>query len=254
MVSRTASANDRHFTFVTESATLAAGTAELEPWVTWRAGRDHYFNRFDTRLEFELGLADNLTAALYLNTVAATKFVEGAGRQTEFEFDGVSTELKYKVLDPVADAVGLAFYVELTGAPSEIEIEEKIILDKRIDSWLIAANLIAEQKVELRADENEMEYEIKVALAGAYFLSEHLTLGLEFVAATELEGDEYVSTAFSLGPNVSYATEKFWLSLTVLPQIGAIIRHESDVPSSDGFQDLEHHEMVKTRLLLGFHL
>ncbi|HIA04409.1 MAG TPA: hypothetical protein EYN66_21370, partial [Myxococcales bacterium] len=47
MVSCLVSANERHFTYIYETATLPAGTIELEPWVTMRMFRDDYYVRFD---------------------------------------------------------------------------------------------------------------------------------------------------------------------------------------------------------------
>src|SRR5262245_16740137 len=44
-----ARANERHFAFTYESPTLPAGAVELEPWTTWRVGRDRYYSRFDHR-------------------------------------------------------------------------------------------------------------------------------------------------------------------------------------------------------------
>src|SRR5690349_5873934 len=64
-VATPAHANERHFTYTYESATLPAGAVELEPWTTVRAWKDDYYLRFDHRLEFELGLTDNLLAAFY---------------------------------------------------------------------------------------------------------------------------------------------------------------------------------------------
>src|SRR5262245_37079716 len=98
-----ASANDRRFTYTYESAVLPAEARELEVWTTARLGRNDYYSRFDQRLEFEVGLTNRLQTSLYLNYSGVTADSMGV-RSSSFEFQGVSSEWKYKISDPVADA------------------------------------------------------------------------------------------------------------------------------------------------------
>ena len=86
----TASANERHFAWTYETGVLPAGTAELEPWTTWRVGRESYFSRFDHRIEFEYGITDRLQTALYLNFRGVASR-EGNGEiETSFDYQGIS--------------------------------------------------------------------------------------------------------------------------------------------------------------------
>src|SRR4051812_29485798 len=87
-----ASANERHFAFTYESGTLPAGSAEIEPQVTWRVGRDHYYSAFDQRFEFEYGLTDRLLTAFYVNFGATTQWTAMNPRETSFDYQGISTE------------------------------------------------------------------------------------------------------------------------------------------------------------------
>src|SRR4051812_33373099 len=127
---RLATANERHFTYTYESAVLPQGARELEVWTTARLGRDQYFARFDHRLEFEVGLTGRLQTSLYLNFSGETAETAPGVRTSGMSYQGVSSEWKYKLLDPVADALGLALYGELLGSTDEFEFEGKVILDK----------------------------------------------------------------------------------------------------------------------------
>src|SRR5262245_2737073 len=89
-----AEANERHFTYVYESATLPTGAKEIEIWTTPRVGREDYYRRFDQRAEFEVGLTDRLQTALYLNFEAVSQET-GDVMESEFAFGGVSSEWKY---------------------------------------------------------------------------------------------------------------------------------------------------------------
>jgi len=246
-----AHANERHFTYTYESSTLPAGNVELEPWTTWRVGRERYYNRFDHRLEFEYGITDRLQTALYLNFSAVAAGGEMNTRTSSFNYGGVSSEWKLRVLDSGADPVGLAFYLEVTGEPEALELEQKVILDVRSGDWLFATNLVAEQEVGFAPDETEVEYVFVGYLALGYFLSEQWMIGLEFRNHTDIAHGDFEHSAFFIGPVASYATEGYWVALSVLPQIGAI--KPDSAPDGD-FRDLEGHEMLNARLLLGFPL
>ena len=259
-VARPAHANERHFTYTYESATLPAGAAEIEPWTTWRVGREDYYNRFDHRLEFEYGLTDRLQTSIYINFTAISQDDEMNMRQTTFEYAGVSSEWKYKLLDSIADPIGLALYLELTGAPDEVEFEEKIIVDKRIGNMMFAGNLVFEQEVEIGPAETEVEHILELDLAGGYFLTEHFMLGLEFRNHTIIAHGELEASAFFLGPTIAYAQQTYWIALSLMPQLAAITPDPEPavpggpVPPDDDIRDLDHHEMFNARLLLGFHL
>jgi hypothetical protein len=60
---------------------------------------------------------------------------------SHFQFDGVSLENKYLVLNPADHAVGLALYLEPRVAGDEAELEEKVILGQRHGNWKWAFDL-----------------------------------------------------------------------------------------------------------------
>lgn len=245
---RSAAANERHFTYTYESAVLPTGAKELEVWTTPRIGRDDYFVRFDERLEFEVGLTDQLMTAFYLNWSAVTADVAPDVRESETEFTGVSSEWKLKLMDPVADAVGLSVYGELSGGTEEFEAEGKLIVDKQIGDLLLAGNLVLANEWEMEPEETETEQEVEIDLAAAYFLRPGLSAGLELRNHNEVVEGEWEHSALFLGPVIGYATDAWWVALTILPQLPAL-KNEGE-----GSRVLDEHEKLEARILFSFHL
>src|SRR5689334_24469727 len=98
----TARADERFFGYVYEADVLPKGAWEFEQWITYRKGfpggdRSYSQHLWDFREEIEYGLTERLSAAMYLNfrseqIVARRQGLEDA---SDFEFKGVSAELKY---------------------------------------------------------------------------------------------------------------------------------------------------------------
>src|SRR5262245_18823660 len=98
-LTRVAGATERHFPFTYETGVLGPGQAELEPWTTFRVGREHYYSRIDQRLEFEFGLVDRLQTSLYWNFERTTADERDPAtgalvRSSEFTLASVSSEWK----------------------------------------------------------------------------------------------------------------------------------------------------------------
>jgi hypothetical protein len=248
-----AHASERHFAFTYESAVLAPGEAELEPWTTVRAGRRHFYSAFDQRLELELGLAPNLQTSLYWNFGASAETVrdpvsQELTRREDFHLASISNEWKYRLSDPLADAVGSALYFEASFGPREVELEGKLIIDKQVGNWLFAGNLAGEQEWELGIGENESEQHYWVNLAAGYFVTPALVAGLEALSLTNMEEGEVESSTIYAGPSLGYATERYWLVASGAPQLFA--------PKGESGRHLDLHggERVWARLLLGFRI
>lgn len=247
-----ASATERRFTYTYESSTLGAGEREIEPWTTFRLGRQQYYRALDNRLELEFGLTDRLMMAWYLNLSTETADVPGAtpgtfDRQTEFEH-GISSEWKYKLLDPVADPLGLALYLEGAATTKEVELEGKIILDKRMGDFLTALNIVGEYEWNSASGITKQEKYFEFDAAGAYFFTPTFSAGVELRDHNEID-DGWEFSVFSAGPVVSYSTETWWATLTVLPQLANLKRKTEDA----SVRELEEHEKVATRLIFGAH-
>lgn len=107
-------------------------------------------------------------------------------------------------------------------------------------------------------DQLRREHKIAANGGATYFLSDHLTLGVEAFARTVFEapnkdgvkGDLALQhAAISAGPVLGYAAQGWWLAMTVAPQL-----YGTSVDSPSAALNLDEFERVQARLLLGFHL
>ncbi len=255
-----ATANERRFTYAYETNVLPQGAKEVEVWTTWRNGRENRYSRFDHRLEFEWGLSDRLQTAIYLNFGGLSYdsiVADQKQRTSSFDYQGVSSEWKYKLSDRSADPIGFALYGEVTMGPVETEFEAKFLFDKQIGKILLVANLVGELALENELEasgETEIEKEFigEVDVAATYFLSPKLSLGLELRSHNIVGHGEWEAGAVYLGPVLAYAAESWWIALTVMPQLPALKR--ADSYTGKDRRDLGAHEKLNARLLLSFHL
>jgi hypothetical protein len=254
-----APANDRRFTYSYEPETMLKGAMEFEQWITLRTQRtkdgnvqQENFNEWELREELEYGVTDRYTVGLYLNTKAESYrdvSVSPATDVSEFEFEGISLENRYMVLNPANNPIGLTLYLEPSFSGSEAELEEKIIIGQRYGNWKWAVNLIHATEWEDNWDETVGELEATVGIA--YDFNANWSLGLEFRNHNEWpEYDEIEHAAFFLGPVVSYRSDKWWAALTILPQIYG--KNYNGNPDDNTSLVLDEHERLNIRLLIGF--
>ncbi|MBI3852760.1 MAG: hypothetical protein HY298_21100 [Verrucomicrobia bacterium] len=252
-----ASATERYFTYSYEPETMPEGAMEFEQWVTLRTqrtktvGQDNY-NRWDIREELEYGVTDNYTVSLYLNTKAESfRDPTTATDHSSFRFDGISVENRYLVLNPAEHWVGLALYLEPRFASDEAELEQKIILGQRHGDWKWALNLT--HATEWEDNFHATEGEVEVTFGIARHLNKRWAVGLEVRDHNEIpEYRKWENTALFVGPVVSYRQEKWWAALTVMPQVYG--RNFQGNPDGNRSLELEGHERVNVRLMLGFDL
>ncbi len=248
-------ADERRFTYVYEPETLPAGAVEFENWVTLRAGRNktvgqENYNRWDLRQELEYGVTDWYTAAIYLNEKAESYRDPATDvDESEFEWQGLSLENRFNVLNPAAHALGLTLYLEGRYSGEEAAVEQKIIIGQRHGNWKWAFNI--EHETEWEDNLDEVEGKFGASLGIARDLGKHWALGLELRNENvfpEYEGWE--NSALFLGPVLSYRQEKWWAALTVMPQIYGW--NEDDDEDGNDHLELSDHERINIRLLIGF--
>ena len=242
-----ARANERHFSYTYESAVLAPGEKEIEVWTTYRNGRDTRYTRFDERLEFEVGVLPGLQTSFYVNVTAIGQDVNGSlSKSAEVS---VSNEWKWRLLDSGVDGIGLALYGEITGGVDELELEGKLIVDKRIGSLLLAANFVAEHEWEYGIGSTEKELHLDGYLAVGWFFTPRFMIGVEAWNANIIAEGTWEHSAFFLGPVMSYAGDGWWVTLTALPQLPAF-----KSPESGSKYVLTDYERFQARLLFSFHI
>ena len=253
-----ARADERRFTYTYEPETIPQGALEFEQWVTLRTQRtkggnvkQENFNRWELREELEYGVTDHYSVALYLNARAESfrdVSKSPAEDTSDFEFKGVSIENRYMLLNPAEHAIGLTLYLEPTFSGDEFELEQKIILGQRHGDWKWAFNLTHATEWENNFHETEGEFEAAFGITRD--LGKRWSLGLELRNHNEWpEYRTWEHTALFLGPVVNYRQEKWWATLTVLPQIyGANFGGD---PDGNRLQVLDEHERVNVRLIIG---
>lgn len=253
----TGSGNERRFSYTYETSVLPVGAREIEIWNTDRRGRDYFYRRFDQRIEYEFGVAENLMSALYLNYSWKSKDSnEGApgGILSNTYAISLSNEWKYKLLDRVADPVGFALYGEGTIGPNKSAIEGKLLFDKDVNKFLLAFNLIIEQEWEYGVDNGSTviseELKTGVSMGIAYHAHQNLSIGLESMLRSVYVSGVVKHSSLFTGPVISYANDYWWVSFTVMPQIYSL----NGVTTINGSLDLDEFEKVQSRLLFSFHL
>jgi hypothetical protein len=247
------SAQDRLFTYTYQSTVLNKGQKELEVWNTFRTGKDNYFARLDHRTEYEVGLGKNLQTAFYFNLTTKSATVGNVPTshiETENKIS-FSNEWKLKLLDPVADPLGLALYGEYSIGSNEYELEGKLILDKRINNFTFALNAVYELELEPELENNETEWEKENKadlLAGlAYSFNPNFAITLETAWKNVLEKNELEHSALFGGVGFSYIIDKFWVNFTVLPQIKSF---KGATPNSN--LNLNEFEKVQFRMIFSY--
>jgi len=251
-----ARADERLFTYVEEAEVLPKGGLEFEQWLTHRRGKANgVFAAWDFREEIEYGLTDRLTVAGYLNfkSTHSEGVTDSKGvPQTDesgIEFEGVSTELKYQLLNPNTKPMGLLLYGEATYNGEKFELEEKLVLQKNFgEKWVAAFNVILEEEWAFTPTDTEEELALELTAGIAYKLNSHWSVGVEgrnhrvFEPGFNFGNQE--ANAWFVGPNAHYARGSWWAALTVLPQV-----HGS--PATRNGLELEEHEKIEVRLIAG---
>jgi hypothetical protein len=252
----TTNANERFFTYTYEPETLPQGAMEYEQWVTLRSGRNRTvgqdnFNKWELREELEYGVTDNYSVSLYLNESSESYRdpVTEEDINSGLEFGGISIENRYMLWNPADHAVGLTLYLEPRFAGDEAELEQKIILGQRHGDWKWALNLT--HATEWADNFHETEGEVEASFGITRHLNSNWSLGVEVRDHNELpEYEEWENTALYLGPVVTYQQEKWWATLTVMPQIFGV-NFAENVDSNHALE-LEGHERLNVRLIVGF--
>ena len=249
-------ANERLFTYSYEPETMPKGAFEVEQWATWRAGRNstvgqENYSLWQFRTELEYGVTDNYTVSLYVNEQHESYRDPATGHKTaDFSWKGISLENKYLVLNPATKPVGLSLYLEPTYDGDDFELEQKIILGQRHGDWKWALNFT--HATEWEDDFAEVEGEIEISAGLAYSIGKHWSIGLEARNHNELpDYKKWENSALYFGPVINYRYERWWATLTVMPQVwGATFHNEN--PDGNTHLELEGHERWNTRLIVGF--
>jgi len=227
-------AGDRHFIYNYESGVLDSGEREIETYTTYRFNRGYFYSAIDQSLEFETGLGGDVQTSVYLNfTQEFSNQGSGAQLGTGPVLDGISNEWKIKLADNAADAVGLGLYFEPEFEPDDFELETKVIVDKKMGSWIGTFNFLAAPAYSYV--DNTSSLLLRPSLGLGVFATERLFVGVESMDENFYD-DQPLRSVFSAGPLVEYSGKDWWVAVCWLPQIASIGSGSLDFTDSQRHQ------------------
>ena len=270
------------------------GKFEFEQWITDREGQAYgHYHHFDMSSEVEYGVTDNFQIAGYVNYMylsASQNSVRGLTEGIEIpydhdpntpynavRFDGVSIELMYRILSPYLDPIGFSVYLEPEVGTWESGVEFRTIFQKNfLEDQLIldfnawaeidhekSSNLVVPGTPDTDSAVPDGSYSTntyaELDLGASYRVASNWYVGLEIRDHNEyrgvtLSGQNQDHTAFFLGPNVHYAAEHWFFTLSLIRQIFAIAYTDDQKAEMQGnllYGD-EHTTWDGIRLKVGF--
>ena len=263
MFANTSFAQDRMFAYTYQTNVLSKGDFDLEFQNTLRTGKVGAYSPYvfgqhlDQRLELEVGLGKNVQTSFYFNSELfhyADTSSANLNQELKVSF---SNEWKWKLSDPVANRIGSALYAEFEFGGNNIELEGKLILDKRINNDLFAFNLVGKYEIEKEISrENNItkaqwKHNSPVELYFAYmhFLKRQTGLGFELKNNNDItKEDGWMNSVLFGGPAFFGSVGKFFTNISVLPQLANFHR----TAAAPGNLDRNDFETVEFRVLAGY--
>jgi hypothetical protein len=171
--------------------------------------------------EIEYGITPRLELGLYFQFLDE-RSISGAA---PLRFDGIKQRLRYRFADAGAWPVDVAAYLELAELKNELEIEGKIILQKRFGRVAVTTNLWAEREMYYSGLK---EWVFHPTLGASYQLRPSLYLGAEAWLIAEVADKKVPFDAVGsfnsgplgwLGPTFSWQSERFWVTTGVYARL-----------------------------------
>jgi hypothetical protein len=239
LLSAPAWADRRYFVQSYTPYLAPAQNLELETWAIAQEGRGDSTNTaWQTRLEFEYSISDRLTGAAYLNFVQ-----DAGGPQT---FDGPSLEVIVQLAEPGKLLLDPAVYLEVRENGEELELEPKLLLGRRHDAWVTAANVIGEFEYlhDAPPGYEDVEKKLELTLGVSREFGTAFAIGLEGSYRSEFVENATDPSALFLGPTINLQSSKVQLAIGWHPQI-------SGTPSTHGGRNLADAPRSEFRMILG---
>jgi hypothetical protein len=221
LVSPPALANPRPLPFSYPYETLPAQGLEVEQVVDLtpvraldNGGAEHWVPRSTLVTEIEYGITSRLELGFYFQLVDEPAI----GTEAPLRFDGLKQRLRYRLGDPGAWPVDVAVYGEVAELRNEIELEGKIILQRRLGPVRVMTNLWAEHEFYFSG---RREWVLHPTLGGAYEIRPWVNVGLEgwllreiaTTSETDAVGAYNAGPLVFLGPTLFLQGARGWLAL-----------------------------------------
>lgn len=200
----TSRADRRSYVWTYEYATMPAGIAEAEYYLTAKVPDTgvREVSTWQHQVEIEYGLTDNWDISLYQMWNQSY----GTNSTSAFKYEGFKIRSRYKLFKSgefIVDPLLYVEYIRNADISQPDVLEGKLVLAKDIGKVNVAYNQIVKQELD-----GDAEAEHEYAAGANYDLSPGFSAGLE------AKGN-YSEDKHAAGPVVSGETDKFWVSLGV---------------------------------------
>ena len=202
----TASATPQPLPFTYVYETLPKGSVELEQYADYTPLKlqlpglipvTYGASQFQT--EFEYGITDRLELGLYVTLAPASATVTNLPPLTEGT--GIKERLRLRLAEEGEWPLDVGLYGELVENERELELEAKIILQRRIGDLRIVANLWGEREYE-NFSIHQGDWVINPTLGLTYQVTPVFHPGIEGWMRAELPDSNPHPRPFNLGPQV----------------------------------------------------
>jgi hypothetical protein len=240
-----AQANPRPLPFTYQHEQLPEGASELEQFVDYSPikarnasnGDPAWYSLTQFQTEFEHGITPRLELGLYVT------FVPGAGVgfsdvPRAFMGNGLKQRLRYQLAPTGVWPIDISLYGEVAENEREIELEAKIILQRRFGSLRLIGNLVGEQEFYFRG---EKEFVLAPSAGATLDISPTIQPSLEWWMRAEFPQGTNVASPrpFALGPHHYVGPTVLLQFRTLWWTTGAYLRlsdtHHRLEPGADGF-------------------
>ena len=210
-------------------ATLPRGSSELEQYVDVTPVRAFDLTGASTTTqrsvlitEMEYGLTDRLELGIYL------QFSNNPGLGTgdaPLHLDGLKQRLRYRFAEAGAWPVNVGVYGEVAELSNEIELEAKLLLDRRIGRWLLIANLWGEREFYYGG---RREWVVNPTAGASFEIMPAVRVGVEYWMRGEFgaslpPGVQSFNGAFHhyVGPAFLFQGTRVWLAVAPYVRLDA---------------------------------
>jgi hypothetical protein len=227
-----AHANPRPLPFTYTTETRPEGTLELEQVVDLMPARavdtssgahvSYLASQLQTELEY--GLTDRLELGLYV-TIAPSPGDRYTQTAPMPDGTGAKQRLRYTLAAPGEWPIDVGVYGELVENEHEVELEGKLLLQRRFGDLRVAANLTGEYELYF-VDQRDVV--LAPSVGATYEVSPHVALGLDAWMRSEDPSPAPSVRSYGLGP-VVYAGpavlmrwDKLWWSVGAYGRVDPI--------------------------------
>lgn len=219
LVSAIAFATPRPLPFTYGTDSLATGNVEVEQFVDMTPVRieEGFAPNVTLITEVEVGITDKLELGLYYQALAGPD--DGM-----VVFDGIKQRLRYRLAEPGEWPIDVALYGEVAEMHDELELEAKILLQKRFGAARVMVNLWGEREF---AYTGGGAWVLNPTAGFVYEIRPWLIIGLEGWMRGEVGGDApgfNESFHAFVGPTVMVSVGKLWWSVAPYVRLDGLDR------------------------------